>query len=101
MSRIKSLKQHLPITISCVGEVVDGNAASPILSTARDWCAELIMIGSYGDTGARRSGIGSVAAAIVNEAPCSVEVIKLKNERNERSKTAKMAYAAVTHDLKP
>jgi len=77
LERTKSLKKHLPAHVACASEVIEGQAASMINATAKEWNADLIIIGSHGDTGPRRLGIGSVAAAVVNMAPCSVEVIKI------------------------
>jgi nucleotide-binding universal stress UspA family protein len=69
----KSLKHY-----NVVGQVLAGTAAPIIIENAREWKAELIIVGSHGDTGTRKEGIGSVAAAIVDKAPCTVEVVKLR-----------------------
>jgi nucleotide-binding universal stress UspA family protein len=74
--RIISLKKRMT-DHKITGQVLEGRAASVIVKTARELGAHLIIIGSHGDTGARMAGIGSVAATVVNEAPCSVEVVKL------------------------
>jgi nucleotide-binding universal stress UspA family protein len=88
VERVKKLRDQLPKHITVVSEVLEGTAASMIEKDATDWGANLILIGSHGDTGVRRAGIGSVAAAIVNEAPCSVEVVKLQGRVREQSKVA-------------
>jgi nucleotide-binding universal stress UspA family protein len=41
----------------------------------------MIVLGSHGDTGYRRDRVGSVAAAVVNQAPCTVELIKVVKEK--------------------
>ncbi|MBS1992434.1 MAG: universal stress protein [Cyanobacteria bacterium SZAS LIN-3] len=64
--------------LSVTGHVLVSSAAPAILKTAQEWGADLLIVGSHGDTGTRKTGIGSVAAAIVNEAPCTVEVVKLR-----------------------
>lgn len=74
--RIAFLKKRLPHH-KITGQVLEGSAATVIGKTATEINARLIVIGSHGDTGPRASGIGSVAAAVVNNAPCSVEVVKL------------------------
>ena len=74
--RINFLKKRLPYN-EITGQVVEGKAASAIVKTASERTCHLIIIGSHGDTGKRMAGIGSVAAAVVNAAPCSVEVVKL------------------------
>jgi nucleotide-binding universal stress UspA family protein len=78
--RVESLKKRIPDAKSISGQLLEGDARASILKEAREWQADLIVIGSHGDTGARRESVGSVAAAIVNEAPCSVEVVKVKTK---------------------
>jgi len=74
--RINSLKKKLA-HYEVAGQVLASSAAPIIIKTALEWKADLIILGSHGDTGSRKEGLGSVAAAVVNEAPCSVEVVKL------------------------
>lgn len=74
--RLARLKKALP-DHTIVAETALGNASSVICAAAESFGADLIVLGSHGDTGIRHSRIGSVAAAIVNEAPCSVELIKV------------------------
>lgn len=82
--RTKRLSTKLRKGVKVVGEVIEGGASSTINRLAKEWGADLIIIGSHGDTGIRKAGIGSVAAAVVNDAPCSVEVVKLrKNHPNK------------------
>jgi nucleotide-binding universal stress UspA family protein len=68
----KKLKRN---QITCV--VLEGNASSMIIQEARDCGADLIVIGSHGETGVRKTQVGSVTAAVVNSAPCSVDVVKV------------------------
>lgn len=82
--RAKTLLKKLRKGVKVIGEAVEGSASSTINRTAEEWGADLIIIGSHGDTGVRKAGLGSVAAAVVNEAPCSVEVVKL--HKNQQSK---------------
>ena len=56
----------------------DGEPRSVIVDEARDWSADLIVIGSHGYTGLKRWLLGSVAQAVVTHAPCSVEVVRKK-----------------------
>lgn len=80
-SRVEVLKKKLPASCNLTGEVLEGTPAEVILDTARDWSADLIVIGSHGDTGVRKEGLGSVAAAVVNESPCTVEVVKIRTRK--------------------
>jgi len=98
-SRVKNLREALP-DLSIAGELTEGAAAKAIVETAAEWGAELIIIGSHGDTGIRKAKIGSVAGTVVNEAPCSVEVVKVKSapktnqaKRNSSSKEREVAIA--------
>ncbi|MBX9723393.1 MAG: universal stress protein [Candidatus Obscuribacterales bacterium] len=75
------------------GEVIEGGAHQKINEFATEWNADLVLIGSHGDTGIRKSSIGSVAASVVNDAPCSVEVIKLRNKLEENKSKAIAATA--------
>lgn len=84
--RCKRLAEKLPKHLKITGEVVEGSAAQAIVKAARESETDLIMLGSHGDTGIRKLGIGSVAAAVVNEAPCSVEVVKLQRMSRPKSK---------------
>jgi nucleotide-binding universal stress UspA family protein len=80
-NRVKTLTSKLAGQPKITGELLEGPSAAAILTEARNWKATLIMIGSHGDTGVRRDSLGSVAAAVVNESPCSVEVLKLSDKR--------------------
>lgn len=75
--RLHLLKLKLPEHLNIESDLLEGKSAPMILEEAKVWRADLIILGSHGDTGVRREQIGSVAAAIVNQAPCSVEVVKL------------------------
>lgn len=78
-SRLDSLKKKLK-GMKISGVVLEGKASQEILKEAKQWQAEKIIIGSHGDTGIRPDDVNSVAAEIVNESPCSVEVMKLQKE---------------------
>ena len=65
------------------GECLEGSPATTIVEVAAHWDADLIVLGSHGDTGIRSDRVGSVAASIVNTAPCSVEVIKVYGRKRE------------------
>ncbi len=91
--RVKYLAQKLPKT-KVSGEVVEGSPATLITETANEWHADLIVIGSHGDTGARQAHIGSVAAAVVNHAPCTVEVVKVRvAEPQDQPTDAKLVHS--------
>ncbi|PYT09057.1 MAG: hypothetical protein DMF60_03355 [Acidobacteria bacterium] len=56
--------------------VRDGDPRSVIVDEAKDWSANLIVVGSHGYTGVKRWLLGSVAHSVVSHAPCSVEVVR-------------------------
>lgn len=57
-----------------------GDPRSVIVDEAKDWDADLIVVGSRGFTGLKRFFLGSVAQSVVSHAPCSVEVVRVKEE---------------------
>ncbi len=57
--------------------VLEGNARSLILQIAQDWPADLIVLGAHGqDKSIMEHFLGSVARAVVENAMCSVEIIR-------------------------
>ncbi|MFN0084876.1 MAG: universal stress protein [Blastocatellia bacterium] len=58
------------------GEAVIGHAEDRIIETAKNWEADLIMVGSHGRSGWKRFLLGSVSHAVVSHAPCTVEIVR-------------------------
>lgn len=56
--------------------VVVGKPAAEIVKTAKEWPADIIVIGSHGRSGVGRVVLGSVAEAVMRHAPCSVLVVR-------------------------
>lgn len=52
-----------------------GNPRAEILAEATDWPADLVIVGTHGRSGLERFMLGSVAAGVARDAPCSVLVI--------------------------
>ena len=61
----------------------DGDPHKVIVEEAKEWGADLIVVGSHGYTGIKRLLLGSVAQAVVDHAPCSVEVVHKKHQEDE------------------
>jgi nucleotide-binding universal stress UspA family protein len=66
--------RSLGVPIETVGRT--GDPATTIVDEAREWKADLIVMGSHGRTGLAKLLLGSVAKAVVANAPCSVEVVR-------------------------
>lgn len=56
--------------------VREGRAASRIIEEATDWRADLVILGSHGYGPLRSALLGSVAAEVVDHAPCAVLVAR-------------------------
>ena len=56
--------------------VEEGDPKSKILDSARDWDADLIVLGSHGRKGLQHFLMGSVSEAVARHAKCSVEVVR-------------------------
>jgi nucleotide-binding universal stress UspA family protein len=56
-------------------EVRSGSPASTIVALARDWDADLVIMGSHGRTGLARLLLGSVARNVLHHASCSVLIV--------------------------
>ncbi|HEX7230807.1 MAG TPA: universal stress protein [Candidatus Binatia bacterium] len=57
-------------------EVTSGLASVEIVSRAREWQADLIVLGSKGTTSLEEIILGGTAEAVTKEAPCSVLVVR-------------------------
>jgi len=62
------------ITVST--DVIDGHSAVLVADYAKDWNADLIMVGSHGQNALTRFLLGSVAASTLRHAHCSVELVR-------------------------
>jgi nucleotide-binding universal stress UspA family protein len=58
--------------------IPQGPPGSEIVKAAREWEADLIVIGSHGRHGITRALVGSVAEAVMREASCPVLVVRAK-----------------------
>lgn len=71
-----------PVKISA--EVIAGRAARRIVERAKDWDADLIVLGTNERRGLSRLLFGSTSAAVANRAHCSVRIIRGEKESASR-----------------
>ncbi len=57
-------------------EVLEGSPGKLIVQAARNWPADLIIVGSHGHGTLERLLLGSVAEEVAVHAPCSVEIMR-------------------------
>ena len=55
----------------------EGDPRVEIIDMAREWSADLIVMGSHGRKGLDRFLLGSVSEYVARHAPCSVEIVRL------------------------
>lgn len=58
-------------------ELVEGDPKSKIIDAAKEWHADMIVLGSHGRSGFSRFLMGSVSQDVVRHAHCSVEIIRM------------------------
>jgi len=66
-------------------KILDGGPAHAIVDEARAWGADLIVLGSHGYGFMTRMILGSVAGAVVADAPCSVLVVRQRAQDDAAS----------------
>jgi nucleotide-binding universal stress UspA family protein len=74
-------------------QVRRGDPKSVIIDEAKEWGADLIVVGSHGHTGIKKWLLGSVAQSVVSHAPCSVYVVRERSHEAEKTKTETTASA--------
>ncbi|MBX9692625.1 MAG: universal stress protein [Cyanobacteria bacterium] len=71
----KDLKSAFPLN-SVYTAAERGIVSEGIVSIANTWGADCIIVGSHGFKGVEQSFLGSVADEVVEQAPCTVEIIR-------------------------
>ena len=56
----------------------EGDPSQAIVECAKEWHADLIVLGSHGKRGIERM-LGSVSDSVARRAPCSVEIVRSPN----------------------
>ena len=57
-------------------KVFEGHPRIAVAEYAREWGADLVLVGSHGASGLVRFLLGSVAQAVLRRSPCSVEIVR-------------------------
>jgi nucleotide-binding universal stress UspA family protein len=73
------LRERFGANVEISHEVMHGTPEKCIVDLATNWNAELIVVGSHG-RGFWRRLLGSVSDAVVHHAPCSVLVVRSRDE---------------------
>jgi nucleotide-binding universal stress UspA family protein len=73
---LRKLKSDLD-DVEITGKAFIGSPKQVIVEEAEAWKADLIVIGSHGYPTWERLLLGSVSQAVVSNAKCSVEVVRL------------------------
>lgn len=58
--------------------VLSGPVVETLIDCAKEYSADLIVMGSEGRTGVSRLLLGSVAEGVLRNAPCSVQIVRRK-----------------------
>jgi nucleotide-binding universal stress UspA family protein len=74
-TQVQSLFSDVPLK-EVSTEVMSGTPEQAIIERAKEWDADLIVVGSHGYGFWSRALLGSVSNSVVHHAPCSVLVVK-------------------------
>lgn len=75
---IEDFRKRLPQKMAALDFVPIGTPLTEIVNAAKDWPADLIVIGSHGRGGIKRVLLGSVAEGVMRNAPCPVLVVRAR-----------------------
>ena len=70
------------LTVSTI--LAPGSPRAELAEQAKEWKADLVVVGSRGRGALKRAVLGSVAQAAVRRAPCSVEIVRPRRRRASR-----------------
>jgi len=75
---VSEFRSRLSLQSSALDFVQAGGPSTEIVKAAREWPADLIVIGSHGRSGFQRALLGSVAEQVMRHASCPVLVVRSK-----------------------
>lgn len=73
-TQIRSLFPGVALNITA--EVISGSPQRVLVEKAKEWGADLIVVGSHGYGFWSRALLGSVSNSVVHHAPCSVLIVR-------------------------
>ena len=77
---LQSLLARLPDPEAATALVREGKPAEEIVRAAREWPADLIVLGTAGRKGLSRLLMGSIAEHVIRDAPCATLVVRDETE---------------------
>jgi nucleotide-binding universal stress UspA family protein len=80
--RLSNSGRSVPLTVT--SDSVLGRAEDVIIAAAREWNADLIVLGSRGDRGWKGFFLGSVAQSVAWQANCSVQIARIRRSSGEQ-----------------
>lgn len=76
--------------------ILEGHPAEKLIDTAKEWQADLIIMGSHGRTGLNKLLMGSVSSAVLDHAECSVVVVREHCEKKQNKELSRTKVEART-----
>lgn len=74
----ETAKRLKNLGLKAEGVIREGSPGKTIVNEAREWDADLIVVGAHGLSGLESLIMGNVARHVVDQAVCSVEVVRAK-----------------------
>jgi len=90
---VARLKARLGNTMTVEGQILEGHTIKNIVKAAKDWGADLIVVGSHRRTQVERFSLGSVAGGVLEQTPCSVEIVKFPVQNKSKVQKEKAVAA--------
>lgn len=72
---VADFRARLQADAHALGFIPLGSPGPEVVKAAKEWQADLVVIGSHGRRGITRALVGSVAEAVMRHAPCPVLVV--------------------------
>lgn len=79
-----------------LGLALPGHPRKEISAYAKEWAADLVLIGSHGHGAVGRFLLGSVAQGVLRTAPCSVEIVRCRLPDGGRASKGSMKVLLAT-----